>query len=346
MTLTDERPLGHRIPHSTARLVLPATADRGAWLRARRQGLGSSDIAAVMGVTEHRTPLHVYYEKRGELPLDDDAGEAALWGTLHEDTVAREWARRNKSAIRKVGLVAQDDAPWRMCTLDRRVTVCPLRRDRVESCALEVKTRSAWLAGKWRRGVPDDVLAQVLWQARVTGFDHIHVACLIGGNDYRQFVVHVSEHAVLVEDITTVADRLWHEHIVAANPPAATGNGDALVELYDELNPDRGGVMRLDRDLDVRDALDEYLEASADEKDAKARKTSAKAVLVGALGDAAIGVIGDIAAFTYTEAERSNVNTSLLAERWPDAYAACVRDKGSRRINITNEFRKKWVDHR
>jgi len=326
----------------SAYLVLPADASREQWLAARHKGLGSSDIPAVMGVTEYSTPLHVYYNKRGELPDDEDAGEAALWGTLHEDTVAREWARRNRSAIRRVGLVAQADAPWRMATLDRRVTVCPLGRERTEACALEVKTRSAFVVGKWRRGVPDDVLAQTLWQHRVTGFDHVHVACLFGGNDYRQFTVHASEYGQLVQDITTVADRLWHEHVVPGRAPQASGNPDALVGLYDELNPDRGGVARLDRDLDAIDALGEYLDAGAEEKAAKARKDAAKAVLVAALGGAEVGVIDDDAAFTYAEVMRDSVDTALLAERWPDAYDACVRSKGSRRLNITNQYRKRW----
>lgn len=341
MTALFDAPARRRVT-PTAHLVLSADAPREAWLTARRAGLGSSDIAAIMGVTEYSTPSHVYYNKRGELPENDDAGEPALWGQLHEDTVAREWARRNRSAVRRVGLVAQIDAPWRMCTLDRRVTVCPLRRDTAETCCLEVKTRSAWVAGKWRRGVPDDVLAQTLWQRRVTGYDHVHVAVLIGGNDFRQFTVHGSEHAQLVDDITTVADRLWHEHIVPGRAPAATGNPEALVDLYDELHPDRGGVARLDRDLAVADALDEYLEAGADEKDAKARKAAAKSVLVGALGSAEVGVLGDEAAFTYRQTPRQSINTARLAEGWPDAYDACVSDKQSPRLDVTNAYRKRW----
>lgn len=331
----------------TGRLLLSADAPRDLWLRARHQGIGSSDIPGILnigaeGENKYATPLHVYYNKRGELPERDGAGEYALWGQLHEETVAGEWARRNRSAIRRVGIVTQDDAPWRMCTLDRRVTVCPLNRDQTESCALEVKTRNAWTAGKWRRGVPDDVLAQVLWQQRVTGYKHIHVACLIGGNDFRQFTVHAAENAALIADITTVADRLWHEHIVTGQPPASSGNPEALVDLYDDLNPQREGARYFDRVLDVHDALDAYLEASEDEKAATRRKDEAKASLIEALGDAEYGVIDGEAAFTYRESSRATTDLGLLAEKYPAAFAECVRDKGSRRLTITNQYRKTW----
>ena len=177
----------------TGRLILPADADRAAWLTARRQGLGSSDMAAVLGISRYGNALSVYHDKTGGLPLEGDDSEPALWGRAIEDTVAREWARRNRSVVRRVGLVANVDRPWQMCTLDRRVLECPLADGR-ERCAVEIKCRAAFKAGQWRTGCPDDVLAQTLWQADVCGYDHIHVGVLIGGNDYRQFVVRVADH--------------------------------------------------------------------------------------------------------------------------------------------------------
>lgn len=343
---TPAGPRGRRVT-PTGRLILPADAPRERWLEVRHQGIGSSDMPAVLdvgsdGENTYGTPLHIYYNKRGELPDREDVGEAALFGRLFEDGVASEWARRNRSAIRRIGIVAQDDAPWRMCTLDRRVTVCPLNRTQAESCALEVKMRNEWVAGTWRKGVPDDVLVQTLWQACVTGYSHVHVACLIGGGRLRQFTVYAAEHAGLIADMTTVADRLWHEHIVPGRPPAPSGNPGALVELYDELNPNREGFRCFDRDLDVHDALDAYLEAHADEKAAGRRKDEAKAVLIGRLGSAEYGLIDDKAAFTYRVAGRRNVDWELLAEKYPAAYEECVSDGGSRRLNITNQYRTSW----
>lgn len=345
MTALDDSPATGRRVTPAARLILPSTATREQWLAARRAGIGSSDIPQILEVTEYGTPSHVYYNKTGQLAEREDAGEAALWGTLHEDTVAREWARRNRSAIRRVGLVANVEHPHRMATLDRRVTVCPLNRDYAEVCALEVKTRSAFLAGKWKRSIPDDVLAQTLWQAAVTGYDHVHIAVLIGGNDYRQTVVRVAEHGQLLTDIVTVADRLWFENILPHRPPAVSGNPDALVDLFDELHPDRSGIAHLDRDLVAYEALQEYLEACLVIKDADARKKAAKAVLVGALGDAEIGVMGDDMVCTYRRtAPSESVDTARLAEQFPEAYDACVTtgEEGSPRFDIPRKFRSKW----
>lgn len=344
MTVTDtETTLGRRVT-PTGRLVLPSTAAREEWLAARRRGIGSSDIPRLLMLVEKKgTPSHVYYDKIGELP-EEDADEYMFWGNQHEDTVARVWAMRNRSAVRRVGLVAQDGAPWRMCTLDRRVTVCPLSRSAVESCALEIKTRSAFLAGKWRREVPDDVLVQILWQIIVTGYDHIHGAVLIGGNDYRQFTVRRSDYESLIADLIAGADRVWREHVVPRRPPRPAGSPDALVELYDVLHPQREGVARLDRNLDAFDAVQEYLEAGAAEKAAVERKKAAKAQLVAALGGNEVGAMGDDIVCTYKAPRpKDEADLDRLAERWPDAYDDCVRkSEPSRRFEITNAFRKKW----
>jgi predicted phage-related endonuclease len=182
----------------------------------------------------------------------------------------------------------------------------------------------------------------VLWQIATTGYDHIHGVVLIGGNDYRQFTVYRRDHEQLLADILTIADRLWFEHIVPRRPPAPSGNPEALLDLYDELHPDRTGIAHLDRDLDAYEALQEYMEAANVEKAANSRKAAARAVMVNALGDAEIGVIGDKPVFTYKQVGRDSVNTARLAEHFPEAYDECVSRGESRRFDIDHKYRKSW----
>lgn len=326
--------LGRRVT-PTARLVLPAAADRAVWLRERRRGMGSSDVPDALEVG-YRSPLHVYYDKRGEL-LEQDAGEPALWGTLHEETIAREWARRNRSVVRRVGLIAHVDRPWMMCTLDRRVTECPLSRDQREACALEVKSRNAWSAAKWKRAVPDDVLAQTLWQIAVGGYDHIHTAVLIGGNDYRQTVVRRAGNEQLIDDITAVCFQLW-QRIKQGRPPVPSGRPDALVELWERLHPERDGVADLDA-TDAHEQLLAYEDGRLREKAGKADKEAAKAQLIGLLGLNAMGAFGNEYAYGLKPTSKPYVDLDLLAERHPDAYAECVTERASQRIDIDKKHR-------
>ncbi|MEV8354656.1 YqaJ viral recombinase family protein [Streptomyces niveus] len=322
----------------TGRLILPADADRADWLTARRNGIGSSDVPAVLGLVDYTPPLKVYLDKTGHDV--DDAGEAAYWGTVNEEPVARRWAMLNRSVIRRVGLVAHVDHPHWMTTLDRRVTECPLTEDKRVPCALEVKTRSAFKAAQWHAGAPDDVLAQMLWQIAVNGYEHMHYAVLIGGNEYHQGTVRADQYADVMADITTAMDRFWAEHIQALVPPEPTGDGDALVRLFRRLHPTRAGSVDVDRHDDAIDALLDYGRHQRAESAAKKAKAAAKARMIAALDGAQAALIGGERAYSLEPSNAApRVDLEQLAERWPDAYAACVAPNPTERIDIAKQYK-------
>jgi len=321
----------------TGRLILPADADRADWLTARRSGIGSSDVPAILGLVEKKPPLTVYYDKIGRDV--DDAGEAAYWGNANEENVARRWAMQNRSVIRRIGLVAHVDHPHWMTTLDRRVTECPLTEDRIP-CALEVKTRSAFKSAQWHAGAPDDVTAQVLWQIIVNGYEHMHYAVLIGGNEYHQGTIRADQYTDVMADITTAMDRFWTEHVQAEVPPEPVGDGESLVKLFRRLHPTRSGSVDVDRHDDALDALYDYGRHQRAEANAKKAKAAAKARMVAALGDAQSALIGGERAYSLEPSNAApKVDLEQLAERWPDAYASCVTPNPTERIDIAPNFK-------
>lgn len=166
---------------------------------------------------------------------------------------------------------------------------------------------------------------------------------LIGGNDYRQFVVRRVGNEALIEDITAVCRRMWHDHILPGVPPAVTGEPDRVVELYGRLHPDRSGVLNLAEDAELsvavmNDLLD-YEENRITERQAEVRKKAAKARLVGHLGDAEIAARNGEMVFSYEASPRRSADLDGLSERHPDVYADVVSEKPSRRLNIAKTHR-------
>jgi putative phage-type endonuclease len=312
--------------------VLPADTDRDLWLTARRRGIGSSDVAAILGLSPNRTPVHVWRDKRGD-PIDEQT-EPMLWGTLLEDTVAREWARRNRSVIQRVGLVANIDQPWMLATLDRQVLECPLDRQVRQHCALEVKCRNAYTAHRWRSDVPDDVLAQTTWQTMVTGYDHIHTAVLIGGNDYRQTVVRGG--ADLERYILAEVTRFRADHVLADVEPAwDLDKAGALIALDNLMHPDRVGEIDV---TEIGEVL-EYAAASAAKGAAERRLKAARAALAHlADGRRVVTFAGELA-YEFAPVVKATPDLDALAERWPDAYADCVTDKTHHQIRLNPALR-------
>jgi putative phage-type endonuclease len=324
----------------TARLVLPASAERSAWLAARKRGIGASDAPAILGVEDFGSPRHVYYDKTGQ--LDDQAGDAAHWGTLLEEPIAREWARRNRSVVQRVGLVAHMDDPVLMTTLDRRITECPLPETRCETCALEIKCRSAFKGGRWHGGAPDDVLAQILFQLAVTGYDHVHYAVLIGGNEYRQGVIRRADYETTMRDIVAACRRFWDTYVIPRVVPPPSEHGAREISLYRRLNPEPEGVVHLDDNDDVLAALFNYEENRLAEAAARKKKELAQAELLRLLGTARHCFLNNDPAYSLeARPGRATTDYERLAERWPEAYRECVTRKPFEQLSIDKAYRLK-----
>ncbi|MEU6387649.1 lambda-exonuclease family protein [Streptomyces bauhiniae] len=317
----------------TAVRLLPADADRPTWLAARRNGIGSSDVAAILGVADRNTAVHVYRDKRGELV--DDAGEAALWGNLLEEPVAREWARRQRSVVQRVGLVAHVDAPWQMATLDRRVAECPMDRETRTACALEVKCRSAFKASRWRSDIPDDVLAQCTWQMAVTGYDHIHVAVLLGGNELKMTLAERDER--MERYVLREVERFRTEHLLAGvEPEWDLDKAVALIEMDALMHPDRVGEISLDEIGEVM----EYAELSARAGAADRKLKRARATLARLAAGAQTVTFGGELAYEFAPVTKRSVDLDALRDRHPAVYADVVAEKTHYQVRIAPEFRR------
>lgn len=317
----------------TAVRVLPADADRDTWLAARRNGIGSSDVAAILGAADRNTAVHVYHDKRGKLV--DDAGEAAFWGTVLEEPIAREWARRQRSVVQRVGLVAHVDEPWMMATLDRQVLECPMDRQVRTRCALEVKCRSAFKANRWHADVPDDVLAQTVWQMAVTGYEHIHVAVLIGGNEMK--LTTVVRDPKLEAYVLGEVRRFRDEHLLpGVEPDWDLSKADALIHMDSLLHPERNGEI----DLEGIGEVMEYAELSATKGKAERALKQQKAVLVRLAAGARSVTFGGELAYEFQPRSRSSCDLERLRERHPEAYADCVSETKFDAISIARDLRR------
>lgn len=98
--------------------VLPAT-DRLHWLEQRREGIGASDIAQIVGVSPYGSAFKVWADKTGRVPLDERGSELMRWGQRLEGSIRDEWAERTGLHVAYPGtLVRADEYPWVMATVD------------------------------------------------------------------------------------------------------------------------------------------------------------------------------------------------------------------------------------
>ena len=208
------------------RLVDTKALPREDWLEVRKQGIGSSDAAAAVGLNPYKSQLELWLEKTGRdgnLPKVDPHDEESplYWGILLEHIVAAHYTKRTGNRVRRINAVLQhpDPAlPWMLANIDREVTGAP------DVQILECKTAGINGARLWKDGVPEYVQLQVHHQLAVTGKQAADVAVLLGGQHLEIHRIERDER--LIARLIELERQFW-QYVETDTPPPADGSDSA-----------------------------------------------------------------------------------------------------------------------
>lgn len=227
------------------------------WLDARREGVGGSDVAAIMGLSRYSTPYKVYQDKVLGIHEDISDRPAVHWGNVLEPVVGAEYAANHTDrTVRRVNGIATSVArPWAQASLDYEV------RDPDRGWGvLEIKTAGLRRADDWAEGVPIYYQTQVAHYLSVTGRPFADVAVLIGGSDYREFRIERDEDDIAA--VNEAVDRFWHDNVEGGSAPEV-GAQDVGATFLSHREPtaemiEMDGVpMEVTRYRMAKDALDD-----------------------------------------------------------------------------------------
>ena len=296
------------------------------WLEERKTYIGGSDLGSILGINNFRTELDVYFEKTAEGIVEDKVGEAAYWGTILEDVVAAEYAKRTGFKIEKpAGLIRHKQYPFIACNLDYWVI-----DDQGNSHILECKTANQMKVTCWgeegTNQIPESYLYQVAYYAAITGASRVDIAVLIGGQDFR--IYRYDKDEVMESKLIRVARKFWNNHVLAGVPPKPRTQEDAA-KLYPKANG-----------LEVR-ADDIVLTKVQVLQDLKAReKTLAEEIKELQLyiknymqdGELLVGEEGRCYATWKNSKGRASLDTNKLKSEYSDIYQECLKESGSYRV--------------
>ena len=234
-------------PRPALRLVKTQQLSRAEWLDVRRQGIGSSDAAAAVGLSPYQSPLELWAQKTGKAsfaqPDPDDDSQPMYWGTLLEPIVAAHYTRRTGRRVRRVNAVLQHpEHPWMLANLDLEVLGTP------EVQILECKTAGIHGARLWRDGVPEYVQLQVMHQLAVTGKQAADVIVLIGGQELR--IHRIERDAAVIERLIELEAAFW-QRVQDGAPPPADGSASAERALQALYPQDSGQTLDWTQDMEM-----------------------------------------------------------------------------------------------
>jgi len=301
--------------------------DRVEWLRWRKKGIGSSDAAAVAGVSRWSGPIAVYLDKVQDISPDDETdNEAMQWGTILEDVVASEFARRTGLKVQRRNAILQHPEYAHMLANIDRLIVDPENGWGV----LEVKTTGAWNKDEWADGkVPEEVQVQVQHQLAVTGLEYAYVAVLIGGQQYQHARIDRDEE--VISALVQIESDFW-KLVENRTPPEMDGTG-AASDLLAALYPTAEEGEPIELPPTAEQLIAEYQAASADEKAAKARKDAAANGLKSLLGSREQGFCGD-RVVSWKQVTSTRFDSKALRKARPDIYQDFCTQSEYRRFTV------------
>jgi putative phage-type endonuclease len=189
-----------------------AEADREAWLASRKDAIGASEVAAILGISPWATPWEVWADKLGK--LDPWAGNAQTRaGQRFESAVLDAAEDELGKLLRNVRLIA-DGVPL-AATCDAIVAET---REPVEA---KTTGLTGMVYGDWGDALTDQIpeyyLTQVHAQLICTKADLGYLFALIAGRGVVRFEVEANErlHKAIAERIS----EWWDTHIVQGYEP-------------------------------------------------------------------------------------------------------------------------------
>jgi putative phage-type endonuclease len=199
------------------------------WLKERKNYLGGSDLGAIAGLNPYRTALDVYLDKTSN-DITYETNAAMRWGTLLEDTIAKEYAEVTGYDVEiEPNTIYHPEYKFLGANIDRWAD----NKRRI----LECKTASFLKAKEWgdlgTDQIPESYLIQNATYSAVCNIPVVDTAVLIGGQDFRIYTYVRNKE--LEEKLIKIACNFWHNHIEKRIPPKCVNTRDTF-NLFPQSN--------------------------------------------------------------------------------------------------------------
>jgi putative phage-type endonuclease len=327
------------VPNSPADLILPECAGRERWLAARQEGIGGSEVGALIGVSEYETAMSVWNTKmNGGKDLSDVP--AVDWGHRLEEVVAQKTAEMVGVTSRFAGgLWADRLRPHLRVTPDR--LACKGRSWRSIG-VIECKTAGddeGWESGTitphggGTGSAPLSYQAQVQWQLGILGLPVGWLGCLVLGRERQFFVVEIGFNREWFAEMAHAADVFWERNIVGDEMPLHDLRHPKTEELLKLLHPT---VVQKAVQLppEAESMLAEYRAVKKRYEDAEQDFTALKNFFRMWVGDAGAGYLGEKKVVSYPEISKSGIDVKKLRAEYPEVAEKVTRKSFYRSMTI------------
>ncbi|OMF17013.1 hypothetical protein BK131_03290 [Paenibacillus amylolyticus] len=301
---------------------------REEWLKIRRRGIGGSDASAVAGLNRYKSPVGVFLDKTGQIE-PDEAGEAAYWGNVLEDVVAREFTIQTGLRVQRSNKLYQHpEHKFMLGNVDRLI----LDKGGRGLGILECKTASAYKLGEWEDDqVPDEYAIQLQHYMAVLGVDYGYFAVLIGGQRFQYKLVERNDK--IIDSLVQIEDEFWNRHVVPGIPPMIDGS-DASANLLNQLYPISAPASEVILDDKQAGIVRQLQAAKEDAAVATEQVKRYENELKSIMGENELAIHNGDTLLSWKSNDISRIDSKRLKKEQPDLYEKYSNTSSSRRFLV------------
>lgn len=186
----------------------------------RRLGIGGSDVPIIFGLSSYKTPLELYLDKIGSVPLIETENDFQYWGNQLEPLVAKWFCNKHNVTLETPDTLVDFARPYLRANLDGII--------KEWNAVLEIKTRAGFQP---LDELPLNYLLQVAFYCHVTDLEKAYIA-VFQNHTVKEFVYNRDYQ--IENPIIAKCDEFWDcvQNCIAPKPI----NQSDLKTLYSGLN--------------------------------------------------------------------------------------------------------------
>jgi putative phage-type endonuclease len=213
----------------------------------RKIFIGGSDIAAVLGLSEWKTPLDLYLQKTGQWTEKPDADREKIFRRGHDwEPIVVRWLAEDygmqitrRSIPESPNYYTDQECNFLACEIDSEFTVTEeflaavpeldIDRSLIGTTQnIEIKSVSPFAASKWGEQftdeIPIDYGAQGMFGLMVTGRQLCVYGVVFGADNLTLYLIKRDQDTI--NAMKEKAITFWHEHVLKLAPPDPSNMSD------------------------------------------------------------------------------------------------------------------------
>lgn len=306
--------------------------NRDAWLESRNSGIGSSEVASILGVNPWMSSYQLWQIKTGKVkPVEDNTNLRLSVGHDLEARVASTFEAVNGYAVDSTTegdwVAYNPEKPYLRVSPDR------IYSDGIEDGILEIKTTVKDIDVD---NIPLNYFCQVQYQLAVLGLKEAHLAWInmltMGANYQGYGQVRIERNDEFCGYLVNKVDEFWRGNVLADVPPAPTSAADVAAMFPKSQDK---AVEITD---DVLANINLYHDLQSQVKGLQEQMDAAKNSICAAFGDADRLVLTTDGApkvfATYKTQTSGRVDTAKLKKDFPEVYEKVLKESTSRVLRL------------